>query len=378
MGPELLSLDAFLGFIAPTAIYGSLLLLHMLLPAWTVDGYVKSGNDESPLLRYRLNGLAVFLILIAVWWFELTGLPREWLWHVKWYSIAGAVLLSVLVTSWLVFRRPPEGSEDAAPRGFMKWSATWLVGRELSARVGARTDVKMFLYLAGGAVLALNALSGAAYHIEVTGDESNIGVMAYAAMWTFFVVDYFCFERVQLYTFDLIHEKVGFRAIFGCLVVYPYLYLAPLWGLASVPAPDMSLFAQVIVLYVCLVLFFAGWICSRGANLQKYWFKRWPDRIFLRLIRPRTIGDGPRKILVSGFWSLSRHMNYFGEWLIAVAMALSFGHFANPWSWVYVVIVVLIFVQRQRLDDEHCAEKYGDLWDQYREQTRYRIIPWVY
>ena len=61
-------------------------------------------------------------------------------------------------------------------------------------------------------------------------------------------------------------------------------------------------------------MFLLGWSISRGANLQKYTFKRWPDR----------------KILYSGLWGAARHVNYMGEGFHSLAIARIFGHFANP------------------------------------------------
>ena len=78
-----------------------------------------------------------------------------------------------------------------------------------------RFDVKMYFYVVGGTMLSLNALSGAAYHYERFGEDYNPGVFLYAAFFTFYVLDYFVFERVQLYTFDLIHEKLGLQVVLG-------------------------------------------------------------------------------------------------------------------------------------------------------------------
>ncbi len=73
-----------------------------------------------------------------------------------------------------------------------------------------RFDIKMCFYVVGGAMLSLNALSGAAYHHVRFGEDVNPGVYLYAAFFTFYVLDYFIIERVQLYTYDLIHDRLGF------------------------------------------------------------------------------------------------------------------------------------------------------------------------
>ena len=89
-------------------------------------------------------------------------------------------------------------------------------------------------------MLSLNALSGAAYHYGLFGEDSNPGFFLYAAFVTFYVPDYFIFERVHLYTYDLIHENLGFKLLWGGLVVYGWLFILPLWGMATYLNPGFS------------------------------------------------------------------------------------------------------------------------------------------
>ena len=107
-------------------------------------------------------------------------------------------------------------------------------------------------------------------------------------------------------------------------------------------------------------------------------FKRAPDRAFLGLIQPATVTDGKRTLLCSGFWGASRHMNYFGEILEALGMALALGHFTNFWAWIYFIYLTAFFVSRERIDERRCAAKYGDLWRQYREKVPHRLVPGLY
>ena len=354
-------------FLTPTAIFAILLLLHVGIPAFRVDGYAYRGAEATP--RYRLNGLAVFLGALVIWWLELTFAPLGWLWEVKWLALAGAVALSVVLTAWLVLRAP---ADDRRP-----W-VQWIEGRSRNVQIAGHVDVKMFMYIFGGTLLALNAVSSAAYHYGQYGEAFNIGLMLHAAMWLWFVADYFCFERVQLFTFDIFEERLGFKLIVGCLALYPCLYPVALWGTAYLPAPDIDPSWNPLWLGGSVVIFLLGWVITRGANLQKYTFKRFPERAFLGFVEPATLKDGERKILCSGFWGAARHMNYTGEILEALGMALALGHFTNAWAWLYFIYLTIFFIVRERIDDRRCASKYGELWTQYQSRVRYRLVPRVY
>jgi len=359
---------AVAGFLTPVAIFAILLALHIVIPARRVDGYAHRGAGDTPV-RYRLNGFGVFACALGIWGLELTLAPLGWLWEVKWHALAGAVALSVVLTVWLVLRAP---ADDRNP-----W-IQWIEGRSRNVQFAGHVDTKMFMYIFGGALLALNAVSSAAYHQGQYGDAANIGIYLHAAMWVWFVGDYFWFERVQLFTFDIFEERVGFKLIIGCIAVYPCLYPVALWGTAGLPAPDIDPAWNPVWLGGSAAIFLVGWAITRGANFQKYTFKRFPERPFLGFVKPATVTDGERTILCSGFWGAARHMNYTGEILEALGMALAIGHFTNAWAWAYFVYLTIFFVARERIDDRRCAIKYGELWTQYRRRVPHRLFPGVY
>jgi len=131
------------------------------------------------------------------------------------------------------------------------------------------------------------------------------------------------------------------------------------------------------LLVICGAVFLAGWSLSRGANLQKYYFKKDPKRDFLGIV-PETITDGNRTLLVNGFWKWSRHINYLGEILMAAGIVMSAGHPSIPWPWLYPIYYIALLTTRQLDDDKRCAVKYGTLWEQYVKKVPYRIVPFVY
>ena len=368
---ELSGAEAALGYLTPLFIFAACLLAQVLLPAVRAPGYAADPATGQPR-RYRLNGLGVYAIGAVIWAVEFAGMPRDWFYRSSLYSVAGGTVLCAAITAVAVFSQPR--GEARNPLAGL-WAGRT---RELSL-FGDRLDLKMYTYVVGGAMWALNALSGAAYHHERFGDKANPGVYLYAGLITFYVADYFANERVQLYTYDMMHERVGFRMIWGGLVFYGWLFILPLWGMAAHPHPGISPVWTPFWLTGTGVLFLIGWGISRGTNMQKYFFKRWPNRRFLGVIEPEYIQAGDRKILISGFWGVARHFNYMGEWLLALAIGLAFGHFGNLWAWTYTIFIFGFFTWRQAADDKACAEKYGaEKWAEYRAKVRYRIVPGIY
>ncbi len=368
---KLTAAEAVLGFLTPLIVFAAFFVLQMVLPGRHVPGYVINRKTGEPR-DYRLNGLLVFVVAQLLWWFELTGMPRDWFYRSSLYAVAGGTVLTIIMTIVAVFSQP-EGEVD---NRFLAW---WFGRAQELQFFNGRFDVKMYLYVVGGTMLSLNALSGAAWHNDRFGDDANPGVFIYAAIFTFYVLDYFVFERVQLYTYDLIHENLGFKLFWGGLIVYGWMFIIPLWGMAAHPDPGFSSGWRYLWLIGTPALFLVGWCISRGAKMQKYTFKRWPDRKFLGLIEPQVIEAGDRRILCSGFWGAGRHFNYMGEAFFALSIALVWGHFGNLWAWTYFIFIVSMFTYRQMDDDKHCAEKYGaEKWAEYQARVKYRIVPGIY
>jgi delta14-sterol reductase len=278
---------------------------------------------------------------------------------------AGACGLGLLFTFAVVL--------PAAPvKGLL---ADLYLGRIANPRTrGGRLDAKMFLYLLGAVMLELNLLSFTAFHLEAQAADPSAGVILYTILFSFFVVEYLWFEEVHLYTYDLMAERVGFKLGWGCFVFYPFFYPVGLWALADRPDPHTP--PALLALFV--LIFFTGWAFARGANLQKFWFKRDPTHKAFGLLDPRPISGGGLHVLSGGFWGIARHVNYLGEILMASALALLLGYPFALAPWLYPLYYVVLLVPRQLDDDRRCAEKYGALWQEYCRRVPSRIVPGIY
>eukprot|EP00521_Asterionellopsis_glacialis_P014783 CAMPEP_0195302852 /NCGR_PEP_ID=MMETSP0707-20130614/31801_1 /TAXON_ID=33640 /ORGANISM="Asterionellopsis glacialis, Strain CCMP134" /LENGTH=253 /DNA_ID=CAMNT_0040366213 /DNA_START=621 /DNA_END=1382 /DNA_ORIENTATION=+ len=249
-----------------------------------------------------------------------------------------------------------------------------------------KLDVKMWLYLAGTLMLELQVLSLAGAHtVLYNGNEMSRVVRLTTGCWTWFCFDYLFNEHIHLYTYDLFAERVGLKLAWGCLGVYPFLYPIGQWCLVReiLPEEDLSPTSEKCF----LGLFLMGWMLTRGANYQKYMFKRYPrkkeilegamDQIVLTIKLP---DDTQRNLLVSGFWGMSRHVNYLGEIIQGVALGLPILIVTkSPLAMIYPVFIASLLIPRQADDDKLCRAKYGDkAWNTYVQHVPYKIVPGIY
>jgi delta14-sterol reductase len=359
-------MDKTIAFFVPTFIYLVIFILNTILPGRWITGYVTKPNTNEKM-RYHLNGIFVFFVMVLLW--ILLGCSHvvsyDWLYQYRWYELAGAFTFGIIVSLAVVL---------PYPRIKKSFLPDFYLGRvENLQLLGGRIDAKMWLYLAGATLLELNVLSFTAHHWLLYGTHASPGIYLTALLITYFVIDYLTFEEVHLYTYDLFAERVGFKLGWGCLVFYPYFYAVSLWSTVNLPNPYTP--TWLFVIYV--LIFIIGWGLSRGANLQKYSFKKNPERPFLGIM-PETITDGSKTLLINGFWGMSRHVNYLGEILMGVGIILCTGYPMLLWPWLYPLYYVLLLFPRQKDDDKRCALKYGELWNIYEQKVPYRIIPFIY
>ena len=403
-------MDLIVGFLTCATIWCTCLLLHVFLPGLVVEGYCVDEKTMSPL-KYKLNGFSMLMSSIGL--FMLVPIDIKVMLYQRQREVSVAACLMGILISWCFYRFPQatrrryercptvdQFKNGSFPKLLIASSRNssvakdFFLGHIFNPRFTVLreiVDVKMFLYAVGAIQLQLNNLSFLYHHYHRNNSTISIGYQTYFWLFTFFIGEYMFFERPHLYTYDIFAEKIGFKLVWGCLFFYPFFY--PLNGYVLGDISINSTLNEDISPYTAfaiMLLFLVGWIFTRGANMQKYYHKRFPkDRyVFGGLIQQVCIPKS--RILISGFWGLSRHVNYMGEIIQAVAISLPLmlisirrhggicNHLQICAALSYPIYYVCLFISRQVDDDALCQKKYGDIWTKYTEKVRYRIIPGVY
>ncbi|EGD72918.1 ergosterol biosynthesis ERG4/ERG24 family protein [Salpingoeca rosetta] len=390
------------GWVAVLVLHVVCAALYVGLPCKETPGYV-CDRDGKPFM-YKLNGLRVLVIVVASFLLAARlGLVSPAFFVDEFWSVAVASNVLGLLASVLALvlglqlspqereshRRRTFTVDQFKPRGATPGSSSRshghpsspITSRHTATGTGAGTgtgtgtdtapegqhglakvltdffsgvqfnprtfglDWKMYSYVYGAVLLELVLLSATSAHMRATGDgHVQVAMAAYVGLFSWFVAEYLYFEHVHLYTYDLFAERLGFKLVWGCWALYPLFYPIGVWPLITPPTADADL--SVLQAAGVVALFFFGWVLTRGANLQKYTFKVDPQQPFLGVIQPHTISD--TRILYSGFWGLARHINYLGEILQSVALALPGWLLTGSWlPWLYPLYYVLLLVPRQ-------------------------------
>jgi Delta14-sterol reductase len=84
-----------------------------------------------------------------------------------------------------------------------------------------------------------------------------------------------------------------------------------------------------------IVLKGLGYLTFRGSNSQKDQFRRDPSHPSVSRLQTIKTERG-RQLLVSGWWGIARHINYFGDWIMAWSWCLPCS-FSSIVPYFYVV-----------------------------------------
>ena len=388
------------GWIYIFTLYSLCFLLHKALPPYTTTtGYVCDCRTKLPL-EYRYNGFYTLLtVLFGLYYLSTRGLfdPHDY-YQCYWPMCRAAFTLGLSVSLYLYFRgtalvrqglvdrgsscltvNSPRSRAAKATQEFDKRSTLehFYCGIEWNPKI-FNVDIKMFNYLVGAVALACNVLAAAATHAANRPTGMSNAMWAYLIPMGWFLCEYMWFENVHVYTYDIFRERTGLKMVWGCFFFYPFFYCIGVWSIVqhfTVPnAADVS----PAVATGCVVLFFMGWALTRGANLQKFGWRHNKAPMFLGRANETVVGSKGR-LLVSGFWGLARHINYTGEIIQGLSLALP-GYLVSGsfLPFLYPVYYVLLFVGRDQDDDKSCQEKYGKAWDKYVAMVPYRMVPGIY
>ncbi|KAI5965354.1 ERG24 [Candida pseudojiufengensis] len=244
----------------------------------------------------------------------------------------------------------------------------WFIGRELNPRIGG-WDIKLFCELRPGMLLWFLINLSCAYHQYHTLGYITDSMILIIILQAFYTFDGVLNEEGCLTMIDVTTDGFGFMLAFGDLAWLPWSYSLQTRYM-SIKGNEVNLGLTNLILI--LILHFVGFYIFRSSNQQKSDFKngKLPQ---MKSIQTKT----GSKLLCDGWWGLSQHINYFGDWILCWSWCLPTG-FQTPITYFYVIYFATLLIHRQIRDDMKCSAKYGEAWEKYKKEVPYKIVPYLY
>ncbi|KAJ8072418.1 erg24, C-14 sterol reductase [Marasmius tenuissimus] len=341
-----------------------------VLPGATVEG-TKMRNGETK--KYKINAFSTFLLALGLAFGTIYryGPSSFTFLYERWVGfVTASVLMSVVQALGVYFMSFQDGKLLALGGNSGSFIYDFYIGRELNPSIGS-FDIKSFNELRPGLILwALIDISMACEQAVRRGGLANVT----DSMWLVllfqigYVADGLYNEPAILTTMDITTDGFGFMLSVGDLAWVPFVY--------SLQARYLVFNQKELGPVISALIFLvngSGYYIFRDANGEKNDFRNGKNPKNLQYF---TTESG-RKLLTTGWWGRSRHPNYFGDLLMALAWSLPTG-FDTPITYFYVTYFLVLLIHRQRRDDENCETKYGKDWEKYKKMVPYRIIPYVY
>ena len=372
---ERLGTEAFFSLRAAAVFLlfvGFQVVLHLVLPGEVVQGVAPHN------LRYKLTGLKNFLVTVTIAVYCGFFAPAQYSINLSYLYDAyvplmtSSVIFSTMLSVYLYrrsFRAGAVLAEEGSRTGRRVYE--FFLGRELNPRLGG-LDLKEFCELYPGLIgwVVLN-LGMAHKQFQLTGAVSPSMVLV-NVFQAIYVLDSLVFERAILTTMDITTDGFGFMLAFGDLAWVPFTYSLQTRVLVT-DSPSLPTMALVAIIALKLL----GYAMFRGSNSQKDIFRRNPKDPRVQHLRTLATKRGT-KLIVSGWWGISRHINYFGDWLMGLAWCLPCGIERGVLPYFYAAYFAILLIHRELRDEESCRKKYGRDYDRYCELVPYRIVPGLY
>lgn len=341
-----------------------------VLPGDWIEGVQLRTGEKK---QYKINAFSTFLLTLGI----TTGYiirfgPQSFtfIYH-KWVGFMTASLIMSVVQALGVYVASfRKGALLALGGNSGNPIYDFYIGRELNPSIGL-FDIKSFNELRPGLILwVLIDISMLCEQAVRRGGLQNVtySMWLVLAFQGFYVADALYNEPAVFTTMDITTDGFGFMLAVGNFLWVPFVYSLQARYLVFKPVefgllPALGIFA----------INGLGYYIFRGANGEKNDFRNGRNPKNLQYFTT----DSGSKLLTSGWWGRSRHPNYFGDLLMALAWSLPTG-FETPVTYFYVIYFAVLLLHRQHRDDEKCEKKYGKDWEKYKKLVPYRIIPYVY
>ena len=203
----------------------------------------------------------------------------------------------------------------------------------------------------------------------------NLAIFVSVILQTIYIGKFFYWETGYFNTLDITLDRVGYYICWGCIVFVPAFYTLSTYYLANNPK-NISEKIGVIILLLGVSFILINYLIDK----QKEDFKK-DSNIYIWGKKAEYISTTKgSNLLTSGFWGISRHLNYVFEILLSICWCIPGVNLSRNSiiPLLYSVYIIILLTHRIFRDEDKCKNKYGKDWEKYCEKVPYRLIPKIF
>ena len=250
------------------------------------------------------------------------------------------------------------------------------IGQELYPKIGG-LNIKFFTNCRFGMMLWPVLL------IIFINSQYNLYSTITPAMFVNFILQmiyifkFFYWEKGYMFSLDIMHDNAGYYICWGCIVWIPSFYVLSSYYLVRNKGTNYNDSINLLVTGII------GIIINYWTDYQRKHFRETGGNCKIFGKNPRYLvafyidhsGEmKTNKLLMSGFWSISRHFNYIPELIAAYSWCLCCN---SIYGWLYPIFLTILLFHRAERDSQKCENKYLN-WHIYSDIIKYKIIPGIY
>ncbi|XP_066999066.2 uncharacterized protein [Anabrus simplex] len=361
------------------AVFVSWAILWLKLPSRQVEGPPTLFGYKP---QYQGNGVMYYWVSLVAFFTVQAVYPSlcTSLWDNMPELLGALNITALLLCGWLLYKgkRRPEHPGDRMPPYPLPYE--FYRGMELHPHI-LGVDVKQLTNCRLG-MMGWQLLIIAFYVAGVERHGFNAATLVNLLLQSVYVAKFFWWEAGYFNTLDIILDRAGYYICWGCLVWVPCFYTYSSYYLVAHP-PVMGTVPALLTGLLGL----AAILLNYRVDYEKQLFRRAPNgqcslwgrpaRFLVAPYRDASGNTRQAKLLASGCWGVARHLNYTFEMLAALAWCMP-GFGLGLWPFLYFFFLVTLLVHRTFRDEAKCAQKYGENWQVYCQQVRYRLIPYIF
>ncbi|KAL1139101.1 hypothetical protein AAG570_009162 [Ranatra chinensis] len=360
------------------AVFSTWAVIWLKIPSSQTSG-PKTYYDYTPTyqnngLLYYFSSLCAFILSILVWKDLHLSIYRNT------PQILGTLNIIALFLCLLLYVKgkfyPDVAEEQHFPQLYLYYRGIDLHPKIWGIDIKQLTNCRIGLM--GWQLLILSYfLAG----VDLNG--FSLAAFTNCFLQSMYLCLFYEWEGVYFHTLDITLDRAGYYLCWGCLVWVPCFYTySSYYMVHHAPVLSSSTSAAILCIGVlCIVI-------KCRVDCEKMWFREskndkqfvlWgsPVKYITAKYKSSTGKERTSRLLLSGTWGVSRHLNYTFELLSALFWSLpALGTGITPFF--YFIFLFILLIHRIYRDEEKCSKQYGEFWKEYCSKVRYRLVPYIY